>query len=135
VIITDNDAVYSDPSINLYVGDVEASVRFYTAFGFTEEFRTPASGPPAHVELRLGGLRLGLAAVEAAHEMHGLVRGSGPCGEVALWTDDVDLAYERALAAGAPSVSAPHDFLDGRLRAAWVGDPDGNPVQFVRRRA
>ena len=27
----------------------------------------------------------------------------------------------------------PHDFLDS-LRAAWVADPDGNPVQIVTRR-
>jgi catechol-2,3-dioxygenase len=28
---------------------------------------------------------------------------------------------------------APHDFFDS-LRAAWVADPDGNPVQIVMRR-
>jgi hypothetical protein len=32
------------------------------------------------------------------------------------------------------SVSRPHDFL-GSLRAAWVMDPDGNPVEIVSRLA
>jgi hypothetical protein len=27
-----------------------------------------------------------------------------------------------------------HDFLDGRLRAAWIADPEGNPIQLVQRK-
>lgn len=55
-------SMFTDPSVNLYVSDVETSARFYAGlFGFAETFRTPTSGPPIHVELRLGGLVLGLA--------------------------------------------------------------------------
>jgi catechol 2,3-dioxygenase-like lactoylglutathione lyase family enzyme len=124
--------VFRDPQVNFYVRDVEASVRFYTGFfGFEESFRTPPSGPPDHVELRLGGLVLGFASIESARGMHGLTTGSGqPRAEVCLWTDDVDTAYENLMAHGVPSLSGPHDFL-GRLRAAWVADPDGNPVEIV----
>lgn len=124
--------MFRDPQVNFYVKNVEESVRFYSElFGFKETFRTPESGPPEHVELRLGGLLLGLASIEAARNVHGLPAGSGPArAEVVLWTDDVDQVYDDLIAKGAPSLREPHDFL-GRLRAAWISDPDGNPVEIV----
>jgi hypothetical protein len=54
---------------------------------------------------------------------------------VVLWADDVDAAYADLVARGVPGISAPHTFLDGRLRAAWVMDPDGNPVEIVTQLA
>lgn len=48
-----------------------------------------------------------------------------------LWTDDVPAAYEELTAGWAPALAAPHDW-PGRLLIAWVGDPDGNPVQLVQ---
>ncbi|HUG13763.1 MAG TPA: VOC family protein [Thermomicrobiales bacterium] len=128
--------MFRDPQVNYYVHDVDAAVRFYAElFGFEETFRTPATGTPSHVELRLGGLILGLASTESAQNTHGLTTGGGnPRAEVCLWTDDVDRAYAELVARGVPSLSAPHDFLDGRLRAAWLADPDGNPVEIVAER-
>jgi catechol 2,3-dioxygenase-like lactoylglutathione lyase family enzyme len=124
--------VFRDPQVNYYVRDVETSVRFYTErFGFEETFRTPTSGAPEHVEVRLGGLVLGLASIEAARRVHGLDVASGPPrAEIVLWTDEVDRVYEDLVSQGVPSLREPHDFL-GRLRAAWVADPDGNPVEIV----
>jgi catechol 2,3-dioxygenase-like lactoylglutathione lyase family enzyme len=129
--------MFRDPQVNYYVRDVETSARFYGAlFGFEETFRTPAAGTPVHVELRLGGLVLGLAATDSAQTTHGLLTGGGnPRAEICLWTDDVDRAHAEFVARGIPSLSAPYDFLDGRLRAAWLADPDGNPVQIVAHRA
>jgi catechol 2,3-dioxygenase-like lactoylglutathione lyase family enzyme len=127
-------SVFRDPQVNFYVRDVERSMRFYRdALGFVETFRTPASGTPIHVELRLGGLTLGLASIESTRRVHGLeTGGSAPRAEVVVWTDDVDEAYAVLIGNGAPALSAPHDFLD-TLRAAWVADPEGNPVQLVSR--
>lgn len=126
--------MFREPQVNFYVRDVERSVRFYAELlGFVETFRTPEEGEPANVELRMGGLILGLASIESARSVHGLAADEGPPrAEVCVWTDDVDAAYAWLLARGAEEVSAPHDFL-GRLRAAWVADPDGNPVQVVAR--
>ena len=126
--------MFRDPLINIYVQDVERVARFYALrLGFRETFRTPPSGVPDHIELRLEGLTLGIASIDAARRMHGFTAGTGaPRSEVALWCDDVDATYADLIGNGAGPVSAPHDFL-GRLRAAWVSDPEGNHVQVVMR--
>src|SRR5580704_9503399 len=88
---------FRDPAVNYYVDDVERAVTFYTTnFGFLETFRTPKSGPPDHVEIRLGTLVLGLASKDAAVKMHNLPLGQSttPKAELVLWTDDVDLEYQ-----------------------------------------
>ncbi|MGH2930613.1 MAG: VOC family protein, partial [Solirubrobacteraceae bacterium] len=119
--------MFRDPQVNLHVTDAEETAAFYRdAFGFRETFRTPAQGPPDHLEARLGTFVLGFATFATATATHGIdLRAGGPRAELVLWTDDVDRAYEHALAQGAGSLSPPHDFL-GRLRAAWVADPEGN---------
>jgi predicted enzyme related to lactoylglutathione lyase len=87
------------------------------------------------VELQLDGFKLGIATIEAAQHHHGLeTGGEGRWIEIVLWTEDTDAAIERITAAGAPVLSPAHDFLDGRLRAGWVADPDGNPSQIVQRK-
>lgn len=128
--------MFERPQVNFYVLDAEKSARFYQeSFGFTETFRTPEHGPPAHVELRLGTFTLGLATIEALRDVHGIITtvSGPPRAEVVVWTDDVDLAYADLEARKVRTLSAPHDFA-GSLRAAWVADPDGNPVQIVMRR-
>lgn len=128
---------YTEPSINYYVADAEAAARFYIQhFGFIETFRTPKHGAPSHIEVRLGPLVLGLAARQAGRAEHGLplAEGGPPRAELVVWAEEVDVAYAQLLAQGVPGVSAPHDFLGGALRAAWVSDPDGNPVEIVTRR-
>lgn len=126
-------ATFRDPLVNIYVRDVEGMARFYRErFGFVEAFRTPADGTPVHIEVRIDGLRLGFADTAVARRMHGFVAGTdGPRHEVALWTDDIDATYAHLLANGAGPVSPPHEFLDGRLRAAWLTDPEGNHIQIV----
>ncbi len=134
---TSNVITYREPMVNYYVNDVEGLATFYREnFGFVETFRTPASGPAVHIEVRLGDFLLGFASIEAARAMHQLPLNPGlPRGEVALWTDDVDVAYAALMAKGMRSISAPHDFLvTPPLRAAWVEDPEGNPIQIVCKR-
>jgi uncharacterized glyoxalase superfamily protein PhnB len=127
--------MFRNPAINVYSHDVLRLVSFYEGLGFRETFRTPTEGTPVHVELVLDGFTIGIADVEAASADHGLKPelGGRPV-EILLWTDDTDRDYERLTAAGTPSLSAPHDFLDD-LRLAWVADPDGNPIQLAQKRA
>jgi catechol 2,3-dioxygenase-like lactoylglutathione lyase family enzyme len=124
---------FTDPQAILFVADCEASARFYARFGFVESFRTRES-PPVKIEMELGGFTLGLALPGPAAESHGITpvtAGHRAC--ITLWTDDVDAGYAMALEAGAVDHAPPHPFLDGRLRVAFVEDPDGHPVQLVQR--
>lgn len=126
--------MFRTPQINLYSHDVSRLAGFYAGLGFREVFRTPEQGEPVHVELDLDGFTLGIAAVAAAAADHGLrPEPAGRSAEIVLWTDDADRDHARLTAAGAPSLSGPHDFL-AHLRLAWIADPDGNPVQLAQRR-
>jgi uncharacterized glyoxalase superfamily protein PhnB len=126
--------VFRSPAINVYSHDVMRLVSFYEDLGFHETFRTPEEGTPVHVELTLDGFTIGIADVEAASADHGLSPNlGGRPVEILLWTDDTDRDYARLTAAGAPSLSAPHDFLSD-LRLAWLADPDGNPIQLAQHR-
>ena len=126
---------FRDPMINIYSYDLARLAVFYARLGFRETFRTPKEGEPIHVEIGLDDFTMGIASVEAAAADHGLSPelGGRPI-EIVLWTDDVDRDHGRLTADGAPTLSPPHDFLGGALRAAWVADPDGNPIQLVQRR-
>jgi predicted enzyme related to lactoylglutathione lyase len=120
--------------INLYSRDLSRVAAFYSALGFVEAFRTPESGEPVHIELALDGFTLGIATIEAAKEHRGLrPGGEGRSIEIVLWTGDTDAALNALVAKGAPLLSPARDFLDGQLRAAWIADPDGNPIQLVQR--
>jgi catechol 2,3-dioxygenase-like lactoylglutathione lyase family enzyme len=121
--------------INLYSRDLSRAAAFYSELGFIETFRTPESGKPVHIELTLDGFTLGIATLEAAKQHYNVgPLGEGRWIEIVLWTEDTDAAVNALIAKGAPLLSPPHDFLDGKLRAAWIADPDGNPIQLVQRR-
>jgi catechol 2,3-dioxygenase-like lactoylglutathione lyase family enzyme len=126
---------FRDAQINIYSHEVPRLAGFYERLGFEETFRTPENGTPIHVELTLDRFTIGVASVEAARADHGLEPelGGRPV-EIVLWTDDVDRDYRRLTSQDVRHLSPPHDFLGGRLRAAWVADPDGNPIQLVQRR-
>ena len=126
--------MFTGAQVNLYVRDVERSVAFYAAAGFEETYRASVELRPVHVEMRLGGWTLGLAAESAARDDHGLdVSADGNAAEIVLWTEDTEAAYAALLAAGASSMREPHHVQDGALHVAWVADPDGNPIEVVHR--
>jgi uncharacterized glyoxalase superfamily protein PhnB len=126
-------ASFRSPQVNFFAEDIEAIGRFYCEhFGFRETFRVPREGIPEHIELRLEGLTIGFGQPEVAQFVHGYRGGTGGAtAELALVTDDVDATWAELLASGCGPVSAPHDFLEGRLRSASVTDPAGNILQFV----
>lgn len=122
--------------VNLFCADVEACLAFYTALGLTEQFRAPGEGPIEHVEVDAAGIRIGLTSARVANDLVGLGvdPAAAPGAEVVLWCDDVDAWHTRATAAGAASVVPPRDSPDGRLRFAWMRDPDGHQLKFVQKR-
>jgi predicted enzyme related to lactoylglutathione lyase len=127
--------IFRSPQINLYSRDLSRAALFYVGLGFTETFRTPEVGAPVHIELKLDSFTLGIATTEAAQGDHGLrPQGDGRWIEIVFWTDDVDAAVGELVAQGAPLISPAHEFLEGKLRVAWIADPDGNPIQLVQRK-
>ncbi|MFE9689535.1 VOC family protein [Micromonospora sp. NPDC005806] len=124
--------MFRTPQVILFSEDVTRAAAFYAGLGFTETFRVPTEGEPIHVDLVLDGYRIGIASVASTRDDHGLDPvPSGQRAAVILWTDDTAAAYEKMTATGAPTVAAPHVWLD-RLLIAWTADPDGNPIQLVQ---
>jgi uncharacterized glyoxalase superfamily protein PhnB len=116
----------------LFSADVTRAAPFYESLGFRETFRVPEDGEPIHVDLTLGGYKIGIASIESTRDDHGLQPvAEGQRAAVVLWTDDTRKAYERVLEVGAPALMAPHEWL-GRLLIAWTADPDGHPIQLVQ---
>ena len=103
--------------------------------GFRETFRTPETGIPEHVEVRLDGLVLGFGSIEAANRVHNLaIDIKSQSAEVVLWTEDVDEAHHKLIAAGAKPITEPHPFVLN-LRAAFLAGPNGEHIQIVEDRA
>ena len=125
-------SAFRAPQVILFSEDVERAVAFYSGLGFVLTFRVPAEGEPIHVDLELEGYKLGVASVDSVRDDHGLDPvAHGQRAAVILWTDDVEAAFKELTAKGAPALAPPDEWL-GRLRIAWIADPDGHPVQLVQ---
>jgi catechol 2,3-dioxygenase-like lactoylglutathione lyase family enzyme len=117
----------------LYVKDVPRSVAFYEdAFGLSRRFVHEAG---MYAEMDTGATTLAFAA-------NGLAKSNLACGfqenhlsnppagfEIAFTTDDVQVAYDRALEAGATAVSPPATKPWGQI-VAFVRDKDGIVVEL-----
>ncbi|MFO0762254.1 MAG: VOC family protein [Byssovorax sp.] len=116
----------------VYVTDVEASVAFFEkAFGLKRRF-VHESG---YGELDTGETALAFAAhaLGASNLPAGYVRADAsrePLGvEIALVTDDVAAAHERAVAAGATSLKGPQQKPWGQV-VSYLRCPDGTLVEL-----
>ena len=117
----------------LYVKDVPNAVAFYEdAFGLRRKF---VHEEGLYAEMDTGSTALAFAA-------YGLAKTNLPCGfqkndpdaapggfEIALVTEDVEAAYERALTAGASSIPPPATKAWGQV-CAFVRDKDGITVEL-----
>jgi PhnB protein len=87
------------------------------AFGAVELERLPV-GKGFHVEAKIGDSMVVMEASDPPHP-------SGKPASIYVYVDDVDAAYQRALAAGATSVAAPEN-KPYQERTAGVQDSFGN---------
>jgi len=55
--------------------------------------------------------------------------------QFALAVADAETAFADAVAAGATPLLSPRVAPDGRSRVAFIGDPDGNLIEFLQRPA
>lgn len=113
--------------IHVSVTDVDRSVAFYRdLLGVPLLFRVPDQ-PMAF--LRSGDVRLYLGAPEPPEAATRCM--------LYFWVDNLDAEHARLVAAGVPSVGAPHVVHrdgDAALWMAGVTDPDGHTVLLMQQR-
>jgi len=120
--------------VNLWCADVEACAVFFRNLGMPEKFRFPSHGEPHQVEVEAAGVRIGFSSSRVGSEFFGIPTTPGENTELVLWCDDVDDLYRTALDSGGTPVNGPADSPDGRLRYAWLRDPEGHRVKLVQER-
>ena len=116
-----------------YVQDVERTIGFYErAFGLTRRFVAEGAD---YGELDTGATVLAFAseALGDAHHPDGYARtrpdGEPRAFEIALVTDDVQVAVDAALREGASMLKAPELQPWGQT-VAWLRDPDGLTMEI-----
>ncbi len=127
--VESNDPMHPSLSfIRLNVSDMPRMVAFYEkAFGMTEQRRMANGGNLEVILTTPGGLDL---ALQQFKDRRRLSLGDA-YGEIGFYIQDVDGAYRRALDAGAASRTPPGG--RGGLRVAVVLDPEGHPIELLRR--
>lgn len=114
----------------LYVEDVAATLDFYgRAFGLPTGFLHESGD---YGELVTGGTKLAFSSRALMRELGKdpvPPQPKAPVFEIALETDDVEAALDRALAAGAQLVQAPRHEPWGQT-TAYVTDPEGYLVEI-----
>ncbi|NUR49921.1 MAG: glyoxalase/bleomycin resistance/dioxygenase family protein [Hamadaea sp.] len=128
--------MFRDPFPIFLTDDMAAITAFYRdLLGFSEAYRFPSSplDDPEFVVLSLGPAQFGFGRAGSV-PLHGRMRSleTGNRVEVCVYADNVDLAVDFLREAGAPVLAEPTDQPWGE-RAAYVADPDGNPVLIVAR--
>lgn len=113
-----------------------AAIEFYKrAFGAVEVMRlNEDDGRVSHCELRIGGATLMLSDEypEINHLSPQTIGGSPVI--LLLTVPDVDVVFERAVAAGATITRPLQDGFDGALRTGKLMDPFGHPWMIVTQR-
>ncbi len=115
-----------------YVPDVEATIAFWEqAFGLKRRMVVEGG---EYGELETGATRLAFAAESMAGRHGFTIRPNRPRDEpagfeVALVTEDVQAAFDKAVAAGAVPTSKPAQKPWGQI-VAYVRDPNGVLVEI-----
>ena len=116
--------------ITLGVSDLDRSKAYYTALGFNAE-----DGPPSVVFYRCGALYFGLyplpdLAAEQNREAGQLGNGAMSLSQNYPDRAGVDMAYARAIDAGAKALSAPQETHWGGY-SGYLADPDGHVWEYA----
>jgi lactoylglutathione lyase len=120
---------------NLYCADVERTAAFYRdLLGGTQTFRTPAEGPPEHVELRIGDVIIALSSRDAVPRQGLPAPTAGNPMELVVECESAEDAVAALRAAGTPVLVEPYSHPSGHRRA-YVADPDGNWIAVASKEA
>ncbi len=116
----------------LYVSDVQATVSFYEkAFGLTKGFvvETGDYGEMITGETKLSFASEDLALSNGVEFETKTERKKSPAMEIALICEDVDIAFSKAIAAGAKAIAPPKSKPWGQV-VAYVADNNGFLVEL-----
>ena len=121
-------------SVFLNVHDVQKSIAFYEALGFTVDNKHEnKDGMLWWADLKMGDAEIGLGAIESNDDPEYRAWVATPLGAgVILYVsvEDVDAVHEKARAAGAEIEYAPTDRSYGRVFGCV--DPDGYSLAFIK---
>lgn len=110
----------------LIVDDANAAIEFYArAFGAEELFRLPMGDKIGHAEIRIGDCNLMLSDEWPDMQALGPTARGGATASFMIYIQDVDAAFNRALAAGARVDKAVQNQFWGD-RMGSVIDPYGH---------
>ena len=114
----------------LYVDDVTATLEFYErAFALSRGFLHDSG---EYAELSTGATRLAFSSTGLMRRLGkapGRPNPAAPVFEIAFETEDVQGAFDRAVAAGATPRQPPRDEPWGQT-TSYVGDPNGYLVEI-----
>jgi PhnB protein len=121
-------------SLSLTVKNSTRALNFYSeAFGAEELLRMPSpEGGVAHAEFMVGNTRIYIS--DEAEEWHAFAMPEGAMASClfSIMTKDCDTAYNRAVKAGAKSLSEPMDQFWG-ARSAIIKDPFGYRWSLIQK--
>jgi PhnB protein len=110
----------------LIVNGAEEAIRFYAqAFGATEMLRLPMGDKIGHAEMKIGDSVIMLSDEWPDHGKLGPKSRGGATAGLMIYLEDVDAAFERAIAAGATLERPVEDQFYGD-RSGTVIDPFGH---------
>jgi PhnB protein len=120
-------------SISLTVKNGNDALKFYAAaLGAEELFRIPTpDGGIGHAEFMLNGCKIYLSEESPDWNAFAMPAGSTASCLFSIATADCDADYQKALAAGAESLSEPQDQFWGS-RSSVIRDPYGYRWSFIQ---
>jgi PhnB protein len=121
-------------SLSLTVKDADRALKFYSqALGAVEVFRMKApDGRVTHAEFMIGNTRLYISGESAEWYAYAMPEGVTASCLFSIVTEDCDEAYQRAIKAGAQSLSEPRNQPRG-MRSAIIKDPFGYRWYFGQK--
>jgi len=113
------------------IGEIERSVRFYTALGFEEVGRLELGEEAVNVYMGLpgDGPRLELTY---NHGVGDYELGTG-YGHIAVTVEDLDGRLAALAEEGIEPEKPPYSVTDGGSRICFVQDPDGYRIELVEK--
>jgi catechol 2,3-dioxygenase-like lactoylglutathione lyase family enzyme len=114
--------------LGLRVTDLDRSLTFYRALGYSELGRVPETGFGSLTMLQLPGDPF--VSLELVHDPARPVTDTSAVNHMVIQVDDLDAAIAGFATRGV-TAEPPTDHGEG-MRTAWVTDPDGYRIELVQ---